>query len=336
MKILAPLIIFLLLMQMLASCDERPEGVLTKNEMEEVLYDYHLALGLIERLPTADKEKKAQEYIDAVMAKHQISEDQFNRSLVYYNRNAKELNQIYTNIRERYSVQSEALQLQTGNNSMTAIFTTGGDTANLWQTSPVIVLRDQDIVNKESFTIEADTSYRRYDQYILTFTPSFAGLTSEDYKTNLHVGLSVIYDTGHHIGITRTTKSNNTMQLTLESISEDKIKSISGFFYYTGKTSGKSLCIVNNISLVRMHRKEIQADTLSTDSLAADSVSADSVINDSLPDGRMTVPIHERLTPEDLRQRNRSDRQIKIQEAPSVRTPNSIGPRRRKTPPARR
>ncbi len=324
MKQLAPLIILLLLIQMFAACDKRPNGVLPKNEMEEVLYDYHLALGIIERLPSAEKEAKAQDYINAVMAKHHITEDQFDRSLIYYNRHAKDLNNIYSNIKDRYAVQNEELQLKTGSNSMTAIFTTGGDTANLWQTSPVIVLRDKDILNKESFFIKADTSYHRYDKYILTFTPAFAGLTSEDYKTNLHVGLSVIYDTGNHIGITRMTKSNTTMQLTLESIKEDKIKAITGFFYYSGKTSGKSVCIANNISLVRMHRKEAPADTIAVDTLKADTTTVDTLHNDSIDER-----IQQRLTPEEIREMNRSDRQIKIQEAPSVRTPNSIGPRRR-------
>ena len=68
-----------------------------------------------------------------------------------------------------------------------------------------------------------------------------------------------------------------------------------------------------------MHQKEpeqpVQTDSVKTDSLATDT---------------LNKPIERRLSPEELRQMNKSNEHINIQRAPSVRTPNSIGPRRRK------
>ena len=67
-----------------------------------------------------------------------------------------------------------------------------------------------------------------------------------------------------------------------------------------------------------MHKKEaepIVKDTIKTDTLKKDTTTH--------------TPEH-RMSPEEIRLRNKSNEQINIQTAPSVRTPNSIGPRRRK------
>ena len=37
------LIVCLILAFSILSCEQRPEGILSKGEMEDVLYDYHLA-----------------------------------------------------------------------------------------------------------------------------------------------------------------------------------------------------------------------------------------------------------------------------------------------------
>ena len=81
----------------------------------------------------------------------------------------------------------------------------------------------------------------------------------------------------------------------------------------------RNLCLIDNISLVRMHAKEVE-HTESADTITADTIIADTI----------TRPIERRLTPEDFRQQNRTGKHINIQTAPSVRTPNSIGPRRKR------
>ena len=53
---------------------------------------------------------------------------------------------------------------------------------------------------------------------------------------------------------------------------------------------------------------------------------ADSIVEDTI-----VRPIERRLSPEEIRQKNKSGDHINIQTAPSIRTPNSIGPRRRNT-----
>jgi len=316
MRRILPLILALIL---LAACDDRPKDVLSRGKMEDVLYDYHIMQGIINQLPDNEREAKAEDYINAVYAKHGITEAQFDSSIVYYNRHSKELHKIYTNLKERYSIVNDEIQVVNGNNDMMAIFATGGDTTNLWNSARLLTLRNKNLLNKESFTILADTSFRRSDQFILTLTPVFIKERREDYDIALYVGLSVLYTSGKHVGTTRVINNDGLQQLTLQTSADDDIKNLTGFFYYRGKKTMRNLCLIDNISLVRMHAKEVE-HTESADTITADTIVADTI----------TRPIERRLTPEDFRQQNRTGKHINIQTAPSVRTPNSIGPRRKR------
>ena len=317
MKRALPLVLLLLIL--FAACDDHPQNVLSRGKMEDVLYDYHIMQGIVNDLPAEEREAKGQDYMNAVFEKHGITEAQFDSSIVYYNRHTKDLHKIYSNLKERYTAVNEEIQLVNGNNDMMAIFSTGGDTTNLWNSAKLLTLRNKELLNKESFTIHADTSFRRRDQFILTLSPVFIKERREDYDINLHVGLSVLYASGKHIGTTRVINNDGTQQLTLQTSKDEDIKSITGFFYYKGKKESRNLCLIDNISLIRMHEKEPEKVEV------ADSVKTDTIATDTLP-----KPVERRLTPEERRLQNQSGEHIKIQSAPSVRTPNSIGPRRRK------
>lgn len=316
-------VLFFLLIILFISCEDRPKNVLSRSEMENVLYDYHMMQGIINQLPGEERTEKAQDYINAVFEKHGITEAQFDTSIIYYNRHAEDLHKIYKNLKERYNAANEEIQIVNGNNDMMAIYETGGDTTNLWSSSSLYAFHHKSLLNKESFTIYADSSFHKNDQLIMTLTPLFIRESRDDYDISLCVGLSVMYTDGRHIGTTRTITNNGTQQLTLKTDAEKEVKSITGFFYYRGKKSTRNLCIVDNISLIRMHEKapETPEVIINTDSVKADSTAEDS----------MAQPIERRLTPEEVRQKNKSGDHIHIQTAPSVRTPNSIGPRRRRT-----
>jgi hypothetical protein len=312
-----PLITLLLLL--LSACDDRPSSVLSRGKMEDVLYDYHIMQGIIEHLPYEEREEKAQDYINAVYAKHGITEAEFDSSIVYYNRHTSDLHTIYEHLKERYNAVNENLQIVNGNNDMMAIFSTGGDTTNLWNSTKLIALRNKDILNTESFTIHADTSFRRHDQFILTLTPVFMKESKEYYDVTLNIGLSIHYANGHQSGITRTVNANGIQQFTLKAEEDADIESLAGFFYYRGKQNTRNFCLIDNISLVRMH--ELTPDTIAP----VDTLTTDSADIDTVPE-----PPSKRLTPEEIRRLNQTNEHINIQTAPSVRRPNSIGPRRRK------
>lgn len=306
----------------IVACENRPKEVLSRGKMEDVLYDYHIMQGLIEQLSADERLDKAQDYINAVYVKHGITEAQFDTSVTYYNRHPKDLYKIYKSLEQRYTSANEEMQLVNGNNDMMAIYATGGDTTNLWNSIPLLLLRSREGMNKESFTIHADTSFHRHDHFILTFSPMFIkGAKDNNESPYLHVSLSVMYKSGKYAGTVRTLSYNGTQQMTLKTEEDEDIQLITGAFFYKSPKTARNFCLVDNISLVRMHEKAPEPK------VEEKADSADSTRIDTL----QKVPTH-RYTPEEIRQMNKSDEKILIQTAPSVRKPNSIGPRRHKQP----
>lgn len=304
----------------ITGCEKHSDMVLSSSKMEDVLYDYHIAQGLIDQLPAESREENAQDYIDAVFAKHNITEAQFDSSIVYYNRQNKELYKIYERLEKRYSTENEELQLINGNNDMMTVFANGGDTTNIWNSSKVKILRNKDIVNRESFTIYADTSFRSNDQFIMSFSNIMFKEDEDRNDISLAVGLSVTYKNGKSTAQTRMLSYNGRQQMTIKSDEDSEISHITGFFYYQGKPTNRNLCIISGISLIRMHDKEeIKPVEEATKATEADTISVDST----------STTTERRYTPEELRMMNKSSEQIKIQTAPSVRTPNKFGTRKK-------
>jgi hypothetical protein len=137
------LLLIILIASFVAGCTNRPHGTLSRSKMESVLYDFHLMQGIIDQIPSSERVDKAQDYINAVYQKHGITEAQFDQSIAYYNRNPKDLHQIYRNLKKRYTAQNEEIKLINGNNDMMAVFATGGDTTNLWSSTRLIMLRNK-------------------------------------------------------------------------------------------------------------------------------------------------------------------------------------------------
>ncbi len=309
----------------LAACDNRPDYVLSRGKMEDVLYDYHIAQGLLDQQPSKDREKKAQDYINAVFEKHNITEAEFDSSVVYYNRNTKDLYKIYANLKKRYTEENEAVQIINGNNDMMAIYSNGGDTTNIWNADRLILLRPKQLLSHESFTIHADSSFRKNDQFTLQFSTIFMKEQTDMRDLCLYAGISVKTKGGKSISSTRQTSGNGIMQITVKATEQDEIESLTGFFYYYGKKSERNYCFIDNIKLIRMHEKGTEEMEEKKDSVAVE----DSIRNDSTKKDSIKKEPLKRLTPDEIRRENQSGNKLKIESAPSVRTPNSIGPRRK-------
>lgn len=309
---------FIFILALCIACDKQSDHILTRGKMEDVLYDYHLAQGLLEQLTIDEREKMAQAYIDAVFEKHNITEADFDSSMVYYNRHANDLKKIYQNIKDRYAEKNQELALLTGNSEMTNTYSQNGDTTNIWNSTKLTMLQGKDGVNYETFNIPADTSFYKQDRYVLVCTPILLRENADDRSNYVIIGLNVNYKDGKSSG--KSVKNNDTrnIQLDINALEGKDIKSISGYFYYKAKDDFRNLALISDIALVRVH-------TLHDVSVAEDSIDTDSISQDTT----VRTP-REHLTPEQIRMQNQSDNHIDIKAAPEVRTPNSVGPRRRR------
>ncbi|MBQ9362703.1 MAG: DUF4296 domain-containing protein [Bacteroidaceae bacterium] len=317
------LLLILLALVTFASCKKTPSGILSKGDMEDVLFDYHLTQGMIDQM-NSEQRLQNQRYLDAVFQKHGITEAEFDSSMVWYNRDGVLLKEIYSNLNKRYKDLDEELKLKSGNNNLLTTFSQTGDTANIWTGDQLILLRPRNLLNIEVFTLKADSSFSRKDAFKLYANAYFIKEIKDDRDCYLTIGLTIEYKNGKTIGSCRTVDYNGPIELGVEASAKDDIEAMHGYFYYRGKETMRNLVIINQIALVRMHDKTIPPPA-PADSLSADSVQTDSVEVDSVP----KLP-RRHLTPEEVRQQNKTQERIQIKAAPDVRTKNSYGPKRRK------
>ena len=78
-----------LLVLIVSACKvKRPDSVISESEMENLLYDYHIAKAMGENMPGGENYKKAL-YVEAVFKKYGTTEEVFDSSMVWYTRNTK-------------------------------------------------------------------------------------------------------------------------------------------------------------------------------------------------------------------------------------------------------
>lgn len=269
----------LLFVSSVLSCSNRPDNILSPGKMEEVLYDYHIAQALASRFSNQESDS-VWLYFEAVYKKHDITEADFDSSLIYYNRHPKELKDIYSRIEERFSTSLKDVQIQIGSNEMMA-YAQGSDTAqvcDIWKGEHMYVLHNNIYQNKESFIIKADTNIHKNDKFTLKANVGFISGTQERGSNNLTVCLTIKMKDGTIYSDTRGDLSrsmqDNVYVIDIGTDDDKEIESISGFFYYENKSQNRSLAYVNDIHLTRTHTQKQEkqpADTISPVAVADSS-----------------------------------------------------------------
>ena len=218
--------------------------------MEELLHDYHLASSMTNELPYSENYKK-QAYLNYVFKKHNVTEAQFDSSMVWYTRHTEELAKIYENLNKRFDRESKSVASQVAKRDNQTFVSLSGDTVNIWQDRPVYWLTTSPITNKMTFDFKADTTFRPNDTFIWEADYNFlpAGAQAE-----VTVALSVSFANDSIQGTTQTMNRAGTQRFYLKADSA-AIRGVSGFVYFKADTLHPSSVLISNIRLTRIHEK---------------------------------------------------------------------------------
>ncbi len=97
---------FFLCVILLYSCNDRPRGVLNKQEMEDALYDVYLTQALIQTNSRYATPEAKDSLLGGILAKHNITQAQFDSSIVWYSRQGE----IYYKLNDKVSKRLQDLQ----------------------------------------------------------------------------------------------------------------------------------------------------------------------------------------------------------------------------------
>lgn len=257
----------------LSACKQgAPKEVIKADAMEAILYDYNVAKAMAEDLPY-DERYKQPLYIDYVFQKHNVTQAQFDSSLVWYTRNTEELSKIYVNVAKRLKDEQGAINHQIAVRDHKPKMSERGDTVNVWYDKKLYKLTPNLASDRITFTLPTDSNFKAYDE--IRWKMRYHFLKSQSAQAIM--AMTLTFDNDSILAKTKKIDKSGWYTLSLKSDSSYKIKEISGFVYLP-KDSVKSAVLVDEISLFRYHRPEqdsinkAKQKVLLSDSLKNDSI----------------------------------------------------------------
>ena len=239
-----------------------PGKYIQPDQMEDILYDYHIAQGLLENDGTERSDYNRRLYKMAVLEKHGVSEADFDSSMVYYTRHIDNLHTIYEHISARMEQEAENLGADVSDLDRYGSVASAGDTTNVWSREHNLLLIPHAPYNIASYYMNADTAYHAGDRLILSFDTQYI------FKEGILSAVAVMsVRLKNDSTITKHIFANMPSHFSLD-ISDAKkvgIKEVRGFFYTDTQeltdvqNHPMQLTFIRNIKLVRLHQKEENA-----------------------------------------------------------------------------
>lgn len=230
-----------------------PSEFISSDDMENLLYDYHLADAMAGQAK-GNYDENLVAYRTAVLRKYGVSQEKFDTSMVYYMRHTDELYAIYNHIAER--MQNEAKKYGSPDGAFMGSYSASGDTADVWKAQRSIVLIPNQPFNLYSYSFKTDSTFHKGDKLILNFNCNFI---FQDGMRSGVATMTVILN--NDSVISRTVQLSSSMPQRLEIDDNDSLgmKEVKGYFILTkdnsanGSLTTLQLMSISNIYLMRCH-----------------------------------------------------------------------------------
>jgi hypothetical protein len=145
------------------ACRRTPSGVLSEEEMAQLLADIHIADAFVQdqRMGLADNDSARQAVKNAVLAKHGVTQAQLDSSFHWYGHNLARYIEVYERVDTILGDSLRAINSAAHQELAAA----AGDSTNVWNLQPAYVFSPRSASNFVTFSIEADSTWKRGDVY---------------------------------------------------------------------------------------------------------------------------------------------------------------------------
>lgn len=252
-------ILSLLVALSLTGCKvKRPKDVIPESQMEEILYDYHIAKAMGDNLPYTDNYKKAL-YTEYVFKKHGTTEEHFDSSMVWYTRNTEVLSKIYDNVTDRLKTQQNSIEDLVAIRDNKPKTSQPGDSIDVWLWDRLYYLTGKSMESRVNFNLATDTNFHKRDTLVWQMDYRFLGFEPDSADAPF-MAMQILYSTDSIASDIQKIYVSGTHRITLQADTFGDIKEIRGFVYYTGVKDSLNQLLLDQVSLMRYHSK----DTLAT------------------------------------------------------------------------
>ena len=272
------------------SCNGRPAGVLNKNDMTNILFEMHKLDGSLDvKGLSYGSNREKDNYYKSILEKYNITQAEFDSSLIWYTKNPKQFERIY----EGVNVQLTKLQedVKKGKFHPVDSMELLKLKIELWNKSQKYVFTKDSSRTKLNFEIK-NSSLQFGDIYILTFLQQIA---PQDSCENQHILFTINYYNGKLDSVYQKAYSDSLLRrysIRFPAKRKLKIKSLSGELLGSTKYKGTFHSFTDSISLMREYRSDLQ-DSIRKDVQKADPANYNDKANipaDSLKKKKIIAP----------------------------------------------
>lgn len=293
----------LVLLFFLTGCKvRRPKEVIPEAQMEELLYDYHIAKALGENLPYNENYKKAL-YIEYVFQKHATNEATFDSSMVWYTRHADILSKMYERVSKKLKAEQSVIDKLISIRDNKPEISSPGDSIDVWLWERMIHLTGSSLNNKLAFSLPSDSNFKARDT--LQWDVHYHFLDTKPDSTEAAImAIAIQYANDSLISKTNRVFESGLQSIRLQADTLGDIKEIRGFIYYTGGEDVTKHLFANQISLKRYHSTD-SLFTAKPDSISAkeEKATIEPKIEEEIKPEETPLEQPERVNPNDLRRR---------------------------------
>ena len=268
-----------------------PSGILQKDEMEDVLYDMHIAQSIYET-----REGGVATGADllalraSVLRKHDVDKAVWDSSFNYYCRNSRDMYDIYQSLAKRIERNVIAL-----GGKVDGFQGSEADTANVWKAEDAFILMQQAPYNLFTFDVIPDSTFEDGDRITLQYDAQFI---FQDGMRDIATFLAVYYDNDSIATVTSHSNFDGHGIVTLNNdVNRLHVKRIKGYFLLVqnltqnssnANTTTMRLAAISNVKLLHL-RTEPPAVKKEEPVEKVDSLKADSLMKDSIMKSHITV-----------------------------------------------
>lgn len=283
MTLMTRIFVFVTVVICMISCKPGiPSEYIQPDVLENILYDYHLGNAMANRRGSDSAAFNRIAYYHSVLKKYNVSEADFDSSMVYYYTHAEILVDIYKKIAERAESDAELMGANVPDRGMFDNLSLNGDTANIWHERDNAILMQMAPYNRIDFNIDSDTLFEKGDELILSFNNSFV---YQGGSKDAVMVMAVRFENDSVASYAEHVMGSGMARLKVPGNKDIKIKSISGFIYLcsdNGTSNTLKMMLIDNIKLIRMHVKMPDAIQSADISVSVNKDTASSVKKDSI------------------------------------------------------
>lgn len=250
------------------SCEDRPKEIIPKEQMVDILYDYHLAQALGNSYIGKDNYERAL-YKESVFSKYGITEAQFDTSMVWYTRHTTELAEMYKEVSERFKVEKKQIEYLISLRDKKPMISESGDSVDVWAWAKMLRLTQSKHNNLYTFVLPSDSNFRSTDRLVWKVDYHFFGKRNMIPDSALVMHMLVHYECDSVISRIAYVSESGRQVLTLQNDTLGNIREVAGMLYLLPDSMSDAVVLADSICLYRyrVKKEKVKSDSLNSSSV---------------------------------------------------------------------